>query len=276
MGIQGLLPVLKSIIQHTHLRELRGLRTCVDGYSWLHKGSVACATELCMGEDSDLYVSYFISLVDQLLENGVIPHIVFDGNRLPSKNVTEVDRECKRTLSKREGERLFKAGKHEEAASVFSKAVDVTPEMAFKVILALRKKNVMVTVAPYEADAQMAHLAITQQVDIVISEDSDCLPYGCPRVLYKLDKSGFGQLIELRRLSLVDDVSLVHFTPEMFLDMCVLSGCDYLPSVEGMGVKRAHQMVQKYVLRFFFPTPSPLSLLILRDRHTVLSQERFC
>lgn len=34
------------------------------------------------------YVSYFIHMVKLLLHNNVIPVIVFDGQRLPIKNVT--------------------------------------------------------------------------------------------------------------------------------------------------------------------------------------------
>ena len=95
MGIPGLLPVLKSIVQSTHLRELKGLRCAVDGYAWLHRGSSACSTELVTGKGSDVFVTYFVSLVDQLLEHGIAPHIVFDGNQLPSKQGTEIDRESK-------------------------------------------------------------------------------------------------------------------------------------------------------------------------------------
>ena len=47
---------------------------------------------------------------------------------------------------------------------------------------ALKAENVEFIVAPYEADAQMAFLAINGKVDAVLTEDSDMLPYGCPRV----------------------------------------------------------------------------------------------
>lgn len=47
---------------------------------------------------------------------------------------------------------------------------------------ALKHKGVKFVVAPYEADAQMAYLAINGEVDIVITEDSDLLAYGCPKV----------------------------------------------------------------------------------------------
>ncbi len=41
-------------------------------------------------------------------------------------------------------------------------------------------------VAPYEADAQMAFLALHGHVDLVITEDSDLIPYGCPQVCLPL------------------------------------------------------------------------------------------
>jgi exonuclease-1 len=46
---------------------------------------------------------------------------------------------------------------------------------------ALKSEGVSFVVAPYEADAQMAYLARSGQVQLVVTEDSDLLAYGCPR-----------------------------------------------------------------------------------------------
>lgn len=48
----------------------------------------------------------------------------------------------------------------------------------------LKRENICYVVAPYEADAQMAFLAISKQVDAVITEDSDLIAFGCPRVSF--------------------------------------------------------------------------------------------
>lgn len=45
-------------------------------------------------------------------------------------------------------------------------------------------------VAPYEADAQMAYLARSGQVQLVVTEDSDLLAYGCPRCAWDACLSG--------------------------------------------------------------------------------------
>lgn len=50
----------------------------------------------------------------------------------------------------------------------------------------LRQENVEYVVAPYEADAQMAFLARNGHVDLVITEDSDLIAYGCPQVELRL------------------------------------------------------------------------------------------
>ena len=47
---------------------------------------------------------------------------------------------------------------------------------------ALKAEGVEFIVAPYEADAQMTYLAISGRVHAVFTEDSDMLPYGCPKV----------------------------------------------------------------------------------------------
>jgi exonuclease-1 len=48
----------------------------------------------------------------------------------------------------------------------------------------LKQENVQYIVAPYEADAQLTFLAVSRQVDAVITEDSDLIPFGCPRVSF--------------------------------------------------------------------------------------------
>ena len=42
------------------------------------------------------------------------------------------------------------------------------------------------------------------------------------------------------------DLSFAGFTPDQFLEMCVMSGCDYLPSLPGVGIKRAHGLLRRF------------------------------
>ena len=56
-------------------------------------------------------------------------------------------------------------------------------------------------VAPYEADAQLAHMFRTKIIDMVITEDSDLLAFGVTKVFFKMDLAGKGFEVDMSHLS---------------------------------------------------------------------------
>jgi exonuclease-1 len=181
-----------------------------------------------------------------LRQHGVVPVLVFDGGVLPMKTEEEVKRARSRKENLERALEHERLGNHAAAYECYRKAVDITPAIAFRLIKVLRKENVEYIVAPYEADAQMAFLALHGHVDLVITEDSDLIPYGCPQVFFKMDK--FGQGVDFQYSNLVRnrELDLNNFTKQMVLEMCIMSGCDYLPSLPGMGLKRAHGVIKRF------------------------------
>jgi exonuclease-1 len=105
---------------------------------------------------------------------------------------------------------------------------------------ALKDAGVDFVVAPYEADAQMAYLALQGDVHAVITEDSDLLVYGCPRVLYKLDKYGHGEEILLEDLVLNQGISFVGFSHEMFSMVCAPSASACVEAQSGPATRCAN------------------------------------
>jgi hypothetical protein len=53
MGIQGLLPQLKSVTARANVSKYRGKRAAVDAYVLLHRGAYTCAREICEGKPTD-------------------------------------------------------------------------------------------------------------------------------------------------------------------------------------------------------------------------------
>ena len=126
MGIQGLLQLVKPLIQPYHVKQLKGRRVAVDGYAWLHKAVYGCCVELCNGTESHLWITYCLNLVDLLLRHGIIVTLVFDGAPLQAKGVTEVGRESNRASSLSKAKDLAALGDHNAARSFYAKAVDVS------------------------------------------------------------------------------------------------------------------------------------------------------
>lgn len=107
-------------------------------------------------------------------------------------------------------------------------------------------------VAPYEADAQLAYLERVGIVDGIITEDSDLLVFGCKKVLFKLDTTTSTVTCISREdfaavaSTSAGGLSLLGWTDAQFRTMAILSGCDYLPSIPGIGLKTAWTLLRKH------------------------------
>ncbi|KAI0676335.1 PIN domain-like protein [Trametes maxima] len=249
MGISGLLPLLKDIQTNKHLSEFRGQTLAVDAYVWLHRGSYGCAAELVTGKPTTKYVEYAMQRVRVLRHHGIEPYLVFDGGPLPAKQGTEAERKQRREENLSRANGLAARGQHKQAREYYVKCVDVTPQMAYQLIKALRADSVPYVVAPYEADAQLAYLERIGLVDGIITEDSDLLVFGCKTVLFKHDhtantvsaisRADFGAVAG-------SGLSLAGWSDAQFRAMAMLSGCDYLPSIPGIGLKTAWALLRKH------------------------------
>jgi exonuclease-1 len=181
-----------------------------------------------------------------LIHFGITPYIVFDGDYLPSKAGTEKDRSARREEARKLGLQLLKLGKTSQAQQELQKAVDVTPEMAALFIEELKRARVQYVVAPYEADSQLAYLERTGHIQGIISEDSDLLVFGARCLLTKLDR--YGECVMVRRddFTACREISLVGWSDRDFRRMAILSGCDYLDSIDGVGLKTAYRLLRRH------------------------------
>ena len=237
MGISGLLKFVKEATEPIQIKKYAGKTVAVDTYCWIHRGSFACAEKLAKNENTDQYVKYCLKFIDMLESFHVKPILVFDGCRLPSKELVEQERHKRRKENLEKGKQFLREGKLTAARDCFTKCISVTPAMALKVIEAARSRGVDCIVAPYEADAQLAFLVKSNIAQAVVTEDSDLLCFGCKNVIFKMDLTGRAQEVSFDNFDRIK--SIRGFTPELFRHMCILSGCDYLPSVKGVGLVKA-------------------------------------
>ncbi|KAJ8558922.1 hypothetical protein ON010_g8527 [Phytophthora cinnamomi] len=178
---------------------------------------------------------------------------------------------------KLKAEKLLKdKGEDRDGRAIFTactRAVSVTNDMVMKLIAVLRRMNITFYVAPYEADAQLAFMSRQKIVDVVISDDSDCVPYGVKTALFKLSPDGWGSELKRRSLGANEELSFVGWTEEMFIQLCVLAGCDYCPSVSGVGIITAYKLVSQY------KTPTEVLAALQKQKGSVLPDnfaEHYC
>ena len=199
--------------------------------------------KMAMTKCADYVIRHAQRVTDEF---GVDLILVIDGGSLPSKNSMNEKRRLERADAYQKGLQADRRGDNREARKQFSRACSISHEVRRELVLQCEQKGIQFVVAPYEADAQLAQLAHSGAVDVVITEDSDLLVYACPRVLFKIDfKTGRGDEIQVMRdLALNNSLRFLNWNHDMFVYMCILSGCDYCEGVPGIGIQTAHKLVR--------------------------------
>ncbi|GMS87242.1 hypothetical protein PENTCL1PPCAC_9417, partial [Pristionchus entomophagus] len=110
-----------------------------------------------------------------------------------------------------------------------------------------RKSNLVdIIVAPYQSDAQFAFLTREKLADVVVTEDSDLIAFGCEKIIFKWDVSGPCSIYERELLPKCFSGKMAsEFDFTTFQRVCILSGCDYTQGLKGVGLSKALQFFLK-------------------------------
>ncbi|XP_042471850.1 flap endonuclease 1-A isoform X8 [Zingiber officinale] len=109
----------------------------------------------------------------------------------------------------------------------------------------LRLMGVPTIEAPCEAEAQCTALCKSDKVFAVASEDMDTLTFGAPRFLrYLMDPSS--RKIPVMEFEVSKVLEELRLTMDQFIDLCILSGCDYCDSIKGIGGQTALKLIRQH------------------------------
>ncbi|XP_042415208.1 flap endonuclease 1-A-like [Zingiber officinale] len=167
----------------------------------------------------------------RLLEAGIEPVYVFDGQPPELKKQELAKRYLKRKDATNDLNSTIETGDLEGIEKYNKRTVKVTKQHNEDCKRLLRLMGVPTIEAPCEAEAQCAALCKSDKVFAVASENMDTLTFGVPRFLYHLmDPSS-------KKISVMEfDVSKVleelRLTMDQFIDLCILSGCDYCDNIK--------------------------------------------
>ena len=108
----------------------------------------------------------------------------------------------------------------------------------------LNEMKIEFLVAPFEADSHLAFLSRTGAVDVVLSDDGDMLVvYRCRVLLSKfaekkgtVQELGWGHIRRGLNKTIFENFDGEDCYQKM-VEVCILAGGDYLPSIEGIGIR---------------------------------------
>ena len=211
-------------------------------------------------------------------------YLVMDGERIPLKADESADRDQKRQQNLAEARRLKRSGERWKAEDKYKSCIRIKDNFTRAVIKEIKKElshydHVHFVYSPHEADSQLARLVLDGVAEAVITEDSDVLVYSAAAhvvfpILFKLDrKTGNCDRIKMdwllsltseeaaRPITSTNTLEVIFrrlaarqtkrkgFGVRLFVQGCILAGCDYRKNIEGIGTTNAFKLVRDNAFR---------------------------
>jgi flap endonuclease-1 len=251
MGIRSLASLIKqkspNSIQTTALYSLSGKKVAVDTSIFLYKSlsNYRHNGEYLRNKDGKI-VSHIVGIfykTIQYLAVGITPIYIFDGKPPMEKKEVLLERSKKAEESKilsQTTQNPEEALKHEKSSIRVKKHhIDDIKEL-FDLM------GVSYIHPEGEAEAYASELCRIGFVDYVVTEDMDTLAHGCPRMIRNCMDKSIKRKDVVSVIDLEDILKNFNMNMKEFLDLCILCGCDYCPSIPKVGTVRSFNYIQNF------------------------------
>ena len=263
MGIQNLSKSLERYAPGSIRRlapgDLRGHRLAVDAPIWVCQFFAVHMADTDSIAENDAVVA---AVVDGILSRirrlvtdlGVSLVCVFDGTAPECKQaVVGKSRAAARArLEQRAAETADPVTRRRLIRQAAKPSAALSRAVAEAIQETWRDRGDAVTVmtAPHDAEAHCAALCRGGDNPCwgVVTEDTDCLAFGAPRQIRGCsgDTLCHPSIAGLTMYTLEDIHAAFGWSHATFVDFCVLSGCDFTPSIPGIGPAAAYRLLNKH------------------------------
>lgn len=256
MGIRALQKFLNEAcpeaVKERDIAIYTGRTIAIDAANCIYQFLVAVrqadGTQL-MSDDGDVtsHIQGMFSRTIRLIEKGIKPIFVFDG-KPPEIKAGELEkRKALKQAAAAEAELARDKEDHELAMKLERRTVRMTDKHISECKQLLTLMGVPFVEAPEEAESQCCHMAKQGVVFAAASEDMDSLTLGAPVLVRHLTYAETRLKKEpILELHLATALSQLGITMDQFIDMCIMFGCDYTNTLQGIGPKTAYKFIKQY------------------------------
>ncbi|KAL6545654.1 Elongation of fatty acids protein 2 [Orobanche gracilis] len=254
MGIKGLTKLLADnapkAMKEQKFESYFGRKIAIDASMSIYQFLIVVGrsgTDMLTNESGEVtsHLQGMFSRTIRLLEAGIKPVYVFDGKPPDLKKQELAKRFSKRADATEDLNDALETGNKEDIEKFSKRTVKVTKQHNEDCKRLLRLMGVPVIEAPSEAEAQCAALCKTGKVYGVASEDMDSLTFGAPKFLrHLMDPSS--KKIPVMEFEVAKVLEELNLTMDQFIDLCILSGCDYCDSIRGIGGLTALKLIRQH------------------------------
>ncbi|TYK10325.1 flap endonuclease 1 isoform X2 [Cucumis melo var. makuwa] len=254
MGIKGLTKLLADNapkgMKEQKFETYFGRKIAIDASMSIYQFLIVVGrsgTEMLTNEAGEVtsHLQGMFNRTIRLLEAGIKPVYVFDGKPPDLKKQELAKRYSKRADATEDLADAIEVGNKEDIEKFSKRTVKVTKQHNDDCKRLLRLMGVPVIEAPSEAEAQCAALCKLGKVYAVASEDMDSLTFGSPRFLrHLMDPSS--RKIPVMEFEVAKILEELNLTMDQFIDLCILSGCDYCDNIRGIGGLTALKLIRQH------------------------------
>jgi len=248
MGIRGLNNLIKKYAQEAEnvhdIKKYKGSVFAIDCSILLYKFKYASRVEN----------SHLVGIVNRIkyyMSNGILPVFVFDGNPPDAKkNTIQKRHDTKEKLYVKIEELKILQDNSEnddekktiidEIDKISSQIIRIKKSHIVECKELLEKAGIPYCTAPEDAEKYCAFLQINGIVDYTITDDTDALTFGCEKIL----KTSINKIVEIDTSLVIEKFGM---TMNMFVDFCILSGCDYSDTIPSIGPVSSFNIIKQYI-----------------------------
>ena len=233
MGIKGLFKLIRikspDAITHKNITDYNQHPVAVDALCLLIRHIMAI---LSHGNNMYSHIMAIWYKTLSFLHYGNLPIYVFDGSSPNLKQNTLLERRRSKQKAVDKLNSLEEDGEEptdNERNRLIKKSYVLNKNSIDEIKEILNLMGLPFIQAPHEADTICAALNERGDVYGVVTEDMDILPFGAPVMLR--DYSNKKVIKEINLKKALDGLELTH---DQFIDICILLGTDYCPSIRGL------------------------------------------
>ena len=272
MGIKNLrtliLKYAKNSMTEVHLNTYKNKVIAIDTSIYMYK---------IKHSNNNRFVEGFLKQIIRLLRNQIVPLYVFDGKPPPEKSLVLTERMNQKQLLK---DKIIKVEDLIVRAKINPEILNDIEKYNVKIIkdnkiitepctikdleqecLKLKKRDISVSWKDFddlkviftkigiphitsngEAEELCAKLCKQNIVDACMSDDMDCLPFGACKFLRNFN-SNKNYITQIDLKILLEELDISY---DQFIDICILSGCDYCNKISGIGCIKGYKLIKEY------------------------------
>ncbi|QKF94371.1 FLAP endonuclease-1 [Fadolivirus algeromassiliense] len=247
MGIKNLMKIIQKYapnsIKYTKISDYKNKIIAIDGNLMLYKNIFAIRLNGYDLKNDEIVVTHLHSLLlkfQGFVRYNIIPVFVFDGMPPKIKENTMKQRTEFQNFMKM---KYYKAVTQDEKKKYYFMKSDITYQEIQDCMELIRLFGYTIIESPEEADGQLANLMYHKKVDYIVTDDMDILVFGGNKILKNFTVSDKKKIQEIDLDIFKKETNL---NQNQLIDLAILLGCDYCPSVSGVGTVGAYKLMLKY------------------------------